>query len=150
MTERGKKNSAFSLPVRTALRHTQVSFTFSSPVFSTSAELQTLFFLSQTNKGTQKADTLSSPAASQDIIALTECDSPYHGCQKIRPAAYQTVGYSATGDMLHQPLKPNHCHWDMAADNQSSQGAVRRLNWFQGDCSGGLLSVDRWEVCDLR
>lgn len=73
-----------------------------------------------TCEGTQEANTLSSPADCQDVIALTEGDSSCHGCQTARPAAYQTAGYGVTGDMLNQPLKRNHCQRDMAADNQSS------------------------------
>lgn len=73
-------------------------------------------------KGTQEANALSSPADCWDVIALTEGDSSCHGCQTAQPAAYQTAGYSVTGDMLNQPLKRNHCQRYMAADNQSSQG----------------------------
>lgn len=84
--------------------------------------VQFVFFFFSAHEGTQKAAPLSSPSDCWDVISLTKGDSSCHGCQTARPAAYQTAGYSVTGDMLNQPLKRNHCQRYMATDNQSSNG----------------------------
>lgn len=82
----------------------------------TSAEFEWLFFFLNA-----KVHRKTSLADCWDVIALTEGDSSCHGCQTARPAAYQTAGYSVTGDMLNQPLKRNCCQLYMVADSQSSR-----------------------------
>lgn len=94
-------------------------FFLSSSNSSRCCRVSILSFFS-TCEDAQEAGAPPSPVDCWDVIALTEGDSSCHGCQTARPAAYQTAGYTVTGDMLNQPLKRNHCQLYMAADSQSS------------------------------
>lgn len=78
------------------------------------------FFLPTCYKSTQGASVISSLADCWDVNALSKGDSSCHGCQTARPAAYQTAGYSVTGDMLNQLLKRNCFQPRTEADSRSS------------------------------
>lgn len=91
---------------------------------STSVECE-CFFLPTCYKSTQGASVISSLADCWDVNALSKGDSSCHGCQAARPAAYQTAGYSVTGDTLNQLLKRNCCQPRTTADSRSSDRLKR-------------------------